>query len=67
MYHGVEIQGNSSEDCEVANYWNGRKVFVKSDKEKSAENCVSEDGRIGCQVRLLSWETDEDVICEICQ
>jgi hypothetical protein len=33
----------------------------------STENFSSEDGRIGRQLRLLSRETDEEVIIKICQ
>lgn len=59
----------TSEDYEDgASY--SRKNFRSKTYDKtneSAENLSSEDGRIGRQLRLLSRETDEDVICKICQ
>ena len=57
----------SSEDHEDgANY--SRKNFRSSKGyDKGNESADSEDGRIGRQLRLLSRETDEDVICKICQ
>lgn len=40
------------------------KVYEKGN-DYGSEN-FNEDGRIGRQLRLLSRETDEDVICKIC-
>jgi len=37
------------------------------EKGVEQENGAPEDGRIGRQLRLLSRETDEDVITKICQ
>ncbi|KAK4015632.1 hypothetical protein OUZ56_030607 [Daphnia magna] len=66
---GRGSRGTLSEDHEDgANY--SRKNFRSKAYDKStdlAENFSSEDGRIGRQLRLLSRETDEEVICKICQ
>lgn len=63
------MRPTTSEDYEDgASY--SRKNFRSKTYEKAndpSENFSSEDGRIGRQLRLLSRETDEDVICKICQ
>lgn len=56
----------ASEDRDEATGY--RKTFRSKgyDKDYSSDN-LNEEGRIGRQLRLLSRETDEDVICKICQ
>lgn len=66
---GRGSRGTLSDDHEDgANY--SRKNFRSKTYDKasdSSENFSSEDGRIGRQLRLLSRETDEEVIGKICQ
>jgi len=52
------------------NFGYSRKNFRRKGYEKGSENFdnyTAEDGRIGKQLRLLSRETDEDVIIKICR
>lgn len=58
-----------SEDREDGASYSSRKNFRSKVYEKGGdqENFAPEDGKIGRQLRLLSRETDEDVIIKICQ
>ena len=66
---GRGVRSSTADDHEDgAGY--SKKHFRSKGYDKShdsGENFSSEDGRIGRQLRLLSRETDEDVICKICQ
>ncbi|EFX69271.1 hypothetical protein DAPPUDRAFT_228726, partial [Daphnia pulex] len=67
---GRGSRASASEDHEDGSNYSRKTNFRGKAYDKmndSNENFSSEDGRIGRQLRLLSRETDEEVIIKICQ